>query len=241
MNDAQRAAEWLVLAQNGERINARCRANGWYCSLIVVADMQCWVVRSDDALWVIMPGSKFELGDWVANVNITLTNHHVSGRVHAGYYKLALAIDHKLRNTMQTAGLADRLIFCGHSLGAAVAAISAAAVENVEQVYLFGSPRFADSGFTAIYPHRVARFSILGDPVTCIPSLARGWRHLGDCILLDGSREFKSVWWWWEQLINLKNLFDTFRQNRKITAIVNGALQNHKMEQYAGYLRRTNR
>lgn len=129
--------------------------------------------------------------------------------LHAGFAAAAAAVWPQIAAAAQGARLAGRpLIVTGHSLGAAIACITAmrirdAGLAEIASVYTFGMPRAGGEGFAAAYgpglEQRSYRLVHGDDLVPSVPpagfrvSLPRGWefpvgiqfRHVG-CLVRSG-------------------------------------------------------
>jgi triacylglycerol lipase len=79
----------------------------------------------------------------------------------------------------------QKLWFCGHSLGAAMATIMAsrcmfyASVPNPEELYTYGSPRVGWKGYVVHLGVVHHRWKNNNDIVTTVPPTLLGYRHHG--------------------------------------------------------------
>jgi triacylglycerol lipase len=99
------------------------------------------------------------------------------GRVHKGF---ADAVSTVRGGVMQAiTSFAGRLLITGHSLGAAMATLTAS-LKTPAALYTFGSPRVGDSAFVdALSGVRNFRYVDCCDIVTRVPPKLFGYRHLG--------------------------------------------------------------
>jgi len=109
------------------------------------------------------------------------------GNVHAGF-------DHALDQVLPPLGPAlqvignHRMLFTGHSLGAALATLLAG-VCKPDGLYTFGSPRVGDAAFVASLNHvNRHRYVDCCDLVARIPLEIMGYVHLGDPYYIDRNR-----------------------------------------------------
>ncbi len=127
-------------------------------------------------LLVATRGTMFNI-DWLSNVNVAMQAGPGGLPVHAGFHKVWKTIAPDIREMLR--GRNPSCIHCvGHSLGGALAALSAdffsaGAVAEV-MLYTFGSPRagngvFAQALTRRVTPQRVFRVSHPADPVPMIP------------------------------------------------------------------------
>ncbi|MFW5694712.1 MAG: lipase family protein [Alkalispirochaeta sp.] len=63
----------------------------------------------------------------------------------------------------------QRVVFCGHSLGGALASLAAVYYGNPCHLYTFGAPRVGDERFVRLLPSTSLRFVNAGDPVPSLP------------------------------------------------------------------------
>jgi hypothetical protein len=97
----------------------------------------------DAAHWVIAVRGTDEYRDWLTNFEL-IFRPTPFGRVHQGYYRAATGFLPELLDVLPASG--DRpLLVTGHSMGAAVAALLALALERagrpVAALYTFGQPQ----------------------------------------------------------------------------------------------------
>jgi len=113
------------------------------------------------------------------------------GEVHRGFAR-ALG---ELRAGLEKArgGIRGRILFTGHSLGAAMATLLASAwkrpAEYRDALYTIGSPRVGDAEFVATLaglPGR--RYVDCTDAVTLVPPEILGYQHFGPAFYIDRGR-----------------------------------------------------
>lgn len=122
--------------------------------------------------------------DLLANLRFGFVEWPGGGRVHKGFYaayeSISGAIDAWLTNSP-----ANSLVVTGHSLGAALATLLAAARPGADLV-TFGSPRVGDAPFAAAFTGRpVRRYVDCTDRVTTVPPELIGYRHLAGEAYID--------------------------------------------------------
>jgi hypothetical protein len=142
---------------------------GTHCFLAVRHDQQLAVVafRGTDA------GDPTDVAD---DLDAMPVHWDHGGNVHRGF-KTALAQLVGLEQALQA--IAGRVLFTGHSLGAAQATLLAS-VKSPSALYTFGSPLVGDSDFVdALKNVRSFRYVDCCDIVTRIPPEALGYQHVG--------------------------------------------------------------
>ena len=209
--------------------------------IIEVDNQLCFVVRNPGFVAVIFRGTDSDsLRDWFDNAKAVLETS-LDGRVHRGYKEVSQSLYRPVEKAITEFWQPDdKLYFAGHSMGAAVAALTAKTIGQVDGVFLFGCPRFADADYCDNYFFPVYRYSVLGDPVTCVFSLFRGFRHLSSVLLLDGSDSIRAVDDYWKWIITAKNIFDSlFREKKKLFSIAHNLLDRHDIRQsYVHHIKR---
>lgn len=111
-----------------------------------------------------------------------------AGRVHAGFARAALSVRGQVGEWLQNAvGQRERLIVCGHSLGAALATLFAALPEvRPTLVVPVASPRVGDAAFVhSLATVRGCRIKTGCDLVTRVPFVWLGYRDAFDAVYID--------------------------------------------------------
>jgi hypothetical protein len=104
------------------------------------------------------------------------------GKVHLGFTRALDRVWDEVRPAL--AGISGRVVFTGHSLGAALATL-AAALQPPAHLYTVGSPRVGDAEFAAAVGQRVAatRYVNCCDLVCRVPP--RPYAHVGRVVYID--------------------------------------------------------
>jgi hypothetical protein len=115
------------------------------------------------------------------------------GKVHTGFANALLELwrgDHGVEAELnQIDGY--RLLFTGHSLGAAMATL-AASLRTPASLYTIGSPRVGDADFVAALEKKNLdnhRYVDCTDVVTCVPPEFLGYAHIGRPYYIDLARK----------------------------------------------------
>ena len=111
------------------------------------------------------------------------------GTVHQGF---KLALETVLPGLQQKLpSITGRILFTGHSLGAALATLLAS-LRNPGALYTIGSPRVGDSGFVATL-NQVQNYRYVDccDIVTQIPPPLLGYQHVGQPYYIDRFRSIR--------------------------------------------------
>jgi triacylglycerol lipase len=110
-----------------------------------------------------------------------------SGRVHRGFQRAVDSVWSPLLAAIETLGQDKQLFICGHSLGAALAQLTAHRLvlsgHPVTAVYVFGSPRVGNREFKEAYNALLGAKTFLhinnDDIVAQVPPQMFGFHHLG--------------------------------------------------------------
>jgi len=107
------------------------------------------------------------------------------GRVHSGFLAALDLVWADLARHLERAPPPGRVLFTGHSLGAALATLAAARRPERAAVYTFGSPRVGDAAFRDGYPLPAVRIVNHNDVVARLPPPLL-YRHVGTLHYFDG-------------------------------------------------------
>ncbi|MDN3922440.1 lipase family protein [Roseateles violae] len=128
------------------------------------------------------------VGDLVSDVRFVLKPWELGrGKVHAGFRHTALGLWPEVQRWL-AAARPQRLIVCGHSLGAAIATLLALPA-GAQRLVTLGSPRVGDADFAAdLEASSLEPLRVVGccDVVTELPPAGLDFRHVGaDFVYID--------------------------------------------------------
>ena len=145
-----------------------------------VADTQAFAATSRDGrrAYLAFRGTQIDAaGDLRADLDARFTSWEGAGRVHAGFHNAFRSVRDDVLAWAAQQGMAS-ICITGHSLGAALATLAAAALPGACLI-TFGSPLVGDAEFVASFAGReFSRFVDCCDAVTCVPPEILGYRHL---------------------------------------------------------------
>ncbi len=181
---------------------------------------QCYIVSNDNFIVLAFRGTESSrregrsdfkdiLADIKADINIKLVDSGHGGKVHKGFKDALDEIWDDLRpylNQIHQDG--RKLWITGHSLGAALATLSAIRVGNVQGLYTFGSPLVGDMDFMNEYSVNTYRFVNNNDVVTKIPPPPL-YHHIGKLKYIDSKGNV------FDSISKLKRISDGFRGTMK--------------------------
>lgn len=154
----------------------------------------CFVALHDDAVKenrlavVTFRGTdKDDPRDLLDDVEVELVGWKGKGKVFEGFAKALAEVEKTLLPVVQA--IDCRVLFTGHSLGAALATLLAG-VRAPSALYTIGSPRVGDHDFLAsLGGLKSFRYVDCCDVVTTLPPPLLGYEHLGDPLYIDSNRK----------------------------------------------------
>jgi len=140
----------------------------------------CFLALSNDqklAVVAFRGTDKDDPSDLADDCNAVKVPWERGGQVHDGFRGALAAVRAELEPALQ--GIRCRMLFTGHSLGAALATLLAS-IRTPDALYTFGSPRVGDADFVATLKNvNNFRYVDCCDIVTRIPPKGMGYVHLG--------------------------------------------------------------
>jgi len=180
-----------------------------------------FVARKGKTLIVVFRGTVItEMTNWKTNIDLQPTpiEPQSKAHVHAGFRNAYLLVKPQLVAILtETQQPDDRIVFTGHSLGAALAIMAAQDLNRLEahpRVYTFGQPQVGNDAFSKCCPGKLYRFVHDKDPVARIPEI-RGYQHFGELIYFNDKHERAGRN---KALVILKNSFATYQRLKEIRA-----------------------
>lgn len=200
--------------------------NGSQAMLVVHKNFMAMVFRGTD-----------ELIDWLNNIKLTKVDAEC-GTFHGGFFDAFNEIWSELRaDYLELQSEQERPLFItGHSLGGALAGITAAHCLFYNypfvSVYTFGQPRalMVDSipSFNAACGDHYFRFQRHYDLVGYIPTSIAHFGHVGQCIYIDAKGNLHNdPGWWFKFLSAVESALDV-----RDDGWVNNLIINHRMRDY---------
>lgn len=157
-------------------------------TLITNDGAEALVCKNRDSLWIAFRGTEpSKLNDVMADLNVIKNTAKAGGKVHGGFQKevddiwihIVKILDHNDQLKVR-----KDVYITGHSLGAAMATISATRYQPKE-LFTFGSPRVGGVHFIKNIKCPHYRFMNNNDIVCRIPPAWLGFRHHGEMIYFD--------------------------------------------------------
>lgn len=144
---------------------------------------------------LVFRGTQGGLASWLFNLSTILSPWPSGGQVHKGFKLMLLEawkdIEQQLRN------ISGPLYYTGHSLGGALAVLSAS-LKKPDAVYTFGAPRIGNLDFVKSTQHiKIYRIVNSRDIVTAVPPIP-GMFHAGEPHCLTGPKDDATQRSWFE-------------------------------------------
>ena len=178
-------------------------------------DNRGMILASDDALVIVFRGTRLQVHSVLDAAELVLINQQdlltdgnllpaafaASGRVHAGFLNAFKEVSAQLDALALAKAPGQRLWLTGHSLGGAIATLTAAHLGSsmVQGLSTYGCPRVGDAAFASVLPEQsYDRFVHRDDWVTTVPPTLLGYVHAGTQRVVPGSprRDF------WRDLVS---------------------------------------
>lgn len=155
----------------------------------------------NDQLYIVFRGTEpTKFSDIWADLKAwKVKSKYKSGRVHAGFRSALDEIWDDVHKYIMTNSSSRTIIITGHSLGAALATLSAKRiskiVENKIYLYTFGSPRVGNRRWAKAFDIETYRFVNNNDIVTRVPS-ALTFRHIGKLMYFNFYGNIREMGYW---------------------------------------------
>ncbi len=139
------------------------------------------------------------MADLGVDVDVRWVDVQGGGKIHRGFHDALNEIWHDLAACLNALSERDCPVWLtGHSLGGALAVLTAARYETVQGIYTFGAPRVGNSPFSAQFPDQVHRFVNNNDLVPHLPPFP--YADLGELHYIDRNGDLKQGIDFWHRL-----------------------------------------
>ena len=195
-----------------DRVSVDKAVRGWKMQVVRfydVQDTQGFLIQNDQAMVLVFRGTQ-SLKDWMTDADLNLVNGP-GGRVHEGFICAVNTIWRDLWKLLEEQRAHRALWITGHSLGAALATLTAAKIHlekghPLNGMYNFGSPRVGDDQFARSFDAELAaktfRFVNNNDIVPRIPFRGLNYRHVGTFKYFDHTGKLNEKVTWDELLLD---------------------------------------
>lgn len=218
-------------------------------------ETQALLARWNNDIVIAFRGTEGKISDWWTDMQGTLVaNNSGKGRVHKGFKSATDSVyRHLVRYIRNHAVPGTRLFVCGHSLGGALALLTASrfsaepGLPVVRGVFTYGAPRVGDKEFVESYRaseigERTYMWVASADPVTRVAPFSFEYRHAVSRQLtldhgaigvtdLDSKIAIELEQEWLEQFPIIHGLFNAFNTFRNAFLFLDSA-QHSATESY---------
>ena len=207
---------------------AACKKMGFpWAQLISKGGAEVLIAKDRNDLWFAFRGTEpSKLNDVTADLKLAKQAAMAGGKVHSGFQEevndLWMDILKELEHNSQLKVKKD-VYMCGHSLGAAMATISATR-HQPEELFTFGSPRVGGPKFIKNIKCPHLRFQNNNDIVTRLPPAWLGFAHHGEMIYFnaEGDKQDKPTY---KDLF--KGILNSWKRYKFFDGIVDHGMPNY--------------
>ena len=213
------------------------------CEFFSEGNTQGFVASNPEATVVAFRGTEpNQIKDWLTDANIDPTEGPFGSRVHGGFEKALDEAWGSCINKMQMVHTEGKSLWLtGHSLGAALATLTAARLladnQTVNGLYTFGQPRTGKKSFALAFDERFKgqtfRFVNNNDIVTQLPP--RPYKHVGTLKYFTDKGVMRDKVNFWALLVENIAAFlpNLLRGNKKdLLAFGTDSVKDHEMDGY---------
>lgn len=195
---------------------------------------ECLVVRSRTDMWIAFRGTEpTKINDVMADLKVIKNSAVAGGKVHGGFQDevndLWPQILAELEQNSQLKNPKD-VYMCGHSLGAAMATISASR-HQPKELFTFGSPRVGGRRFIKNVACEHHRFVNNNDIVTKVPPAILRFKHHGTLHYFNAYGQLRTLTSWQAVKDIFRGIWASWKQGKFFDA-----LTDHSMVNYVEYI-----
>lgn len=159
---------------------------------------EAYVLEDEDNIFVVFPGTEVDEGiaDVLTDVRFANRKQFHDMKLHRGFWEawasVAAPIAEEVYRRLYASSPLKSVVYCGHSLGGALAAIGAA-THNPQRCITFGQPHVAGKRFVEFVAAKRVKYTrvvLCGDPVPSLLAWHPHYRHGGDLVFID--KEFNA-------------------------------------------------
>jgi triacylglycerol lipase len=207
-----------------------CKDEGYSAKMIDKNGAQVLVARNSKELWFAFRGTEpTQINDVAADLKISKNTAAAGGLVHSGFQEeldeiwpsilKELKLNSRLKNP-------KKIYLTGHSLGAAMATITATRVD-AECLYTFGSPRVGGKEFIKQLNCEHHRFVNNNDIVTKVPPQIMGFQHCGEERYFNayGCERNPTYWQRWKDFF--RGMWAGWKQGKFFDSLTDHGMDNY--------------
>ncbi|MGE0268602.1 MAG: Mbeg1-like protein [Candidatus Omnitrophota bacterium] len=210
-------------------------------------DTQAYFVINDTTVVLAFRGTE-STQDWLTDAAVRLVDA-VIGRTHRGFTSALDNLWGDIEANLLSAVVSGRTLWItGHSLGGALAALTASRINqqniDINGVYTFGQPRVGDDVFADhcadLFGYRLFRLVNDEDIVTRVPPRLSGYDHFGRTYLIDHKGTLHRGASWWDRWLNQSESASVRALDRydELSGQYPDAIQDHSIVRYIKAIRK---
>ena len=153
------------------------------------------VAHDDEKMFIVAGGTEArQMDDIFTDLNCFRKPIKTFGAAHGGFMDAVDEVWEDMLAYIKENRGSKMVCYGGHSLGAGLITI-AAALEDGDVMYTFGSPRCGNAKFSLYMNIRITHYRYVnaGDPVAALPPPLLGWRHFGKMQLITSDALIRDV------------------------------------------------
>lgn len=200
------------------------------CKLLAHDGAECLIVRNKFDLWIAFRGTEpTKFNDIMADLKVIKNSAVAGGKVHGGFqeevndlWPLVLA---EIEQNSQLKS-PKNVYMCGHSLGAAMATISASRYQPKE-LYTFGSPRVGGRQFIKNVQCEHHRFVNNNDIVTKVPPSLLRFKHHGTLHYFNAYGQLRNLTGWQAVKDIFRGIWAGWKRGKFFDALTDHSMVNY--------------
>lgn len=189
-------------------------------------------IETPDSIIIIFRGTEpDQMADLAADLKAWQSSSHSGlGDVHTGFKEALDHIWNALSQWVEARRSGKTVITCGHSLGGALATISARRF-SADECYTYGSPRVGDSDWVDHFKTKHYRVVNNNDIVPKVPLYIMGFRHTCEPIYLSYTGKIA-------KMNKIQRFVDSMRGRIRAWSKLQlfDAVYDHSMDEYIRFL-----
>jgi len=194
-----------------------------------VRGAQAYLLENDEGRLLSFRGTQpSEISDVLADLNSIKDPCAQGGKIHRGFNEELEKIYPDIIKSLSLSS--SPLYITGHSLGAAMATLAAARLQdqfNVVMLITFGSPRVGTQGFKVNLKVPHFRCKNNNDQVTNVPPTLMLFRHHGTDVYINYYGQIRNITGWQRVKDQLRSRVQAFKKKKPFIG-----LYDHSMSEY---------
>ena len=198
--------------------------------LLVNDGAECLVVRNKTDMWIAFRGTEpTKFNDLMADLKIIKNSAVAGGKVHGGFQEEVNDLWPKVLAELEQNSQLKKpknVYMCGHSLGAAMATISATRYEP-KALFTFGSPRVGGRKFIKNIHCEHHRFVNNNDIVTKVPPALLRFKHHGNLHYFNAYGQLRTLTGWQAVKDIFRGIWAGWKRGKFFDALTDHSMVNY--------------